>query len=29
LHLQRINHWLSNPPTDETWQEGIWTMTEK
>lgn len=29
LHLKRINHWLSNPPSDETWQEGVWTLTDK
>lgn len=29
LHLQRCQHWLSHPPTDEQWQEGVWTMTEK
>jgi adenylate cyclase len=29
MHLQRCQHWLSNPPTDEQWQEGVWTMTEK
>jgi adenylate cyclase len=29
MHLQRCQHWLSHPPTDEQWQEGVWTMTEK
>lgn len=29
LHLKRINYWLSHPPTDETWEDGVWTMTEK
>ncbi|MBW4653323.1 MAG: GAF domain-containing protein [Kaiparowitsia implicata GSE-PSE-MK54-09C] len=29
LHLQRINYWLSHPPSDEVWEEGVWTMTEK
>ncbi len=29
LHLKRINHWLSNPPSDETWEEGVWTLTDK
>ncbi|MGG6295900.1 GAF domain-containing protein [Leptolyngbya sp. AN02str] len=29
LHLKRINYWLSNPPTDEAWDDGVWTMTEK
>ena len=29
LHLKRCQHWLSNPPTDEAWDDGVWTMTEK
>jgi adenylate cyclase len=29
LHLKRCQHWLSNPPTDENWDDGVWTMTEK
>jgi len=29
MHLQRCQHWLSHPPTDEQWQEGVWTLTEK
>lgn len=29
LHLERIQHWLKNPPTDESWEEGVWTMQEK
>lgn len=29
LHLNRIQHWLKNPPTDETWDDGVWTMQEK
>jgi adenylate cyclase len=29
LHLQRCQHWLSHPPSEEQWQDGVWTMTEK
>ncbi len=29
LHLKRCNYWLSHPPTDDTWDDGVWTMTEK
>lgn len=29
LHLERINYWLTNSPTEEQWDEGVWTMTEK
>lgn len=29
LHLKRCNHWLMHPPTDETWDDGVWTLTEK
>jgi adenylate cyclase len=29
LHIQRCQHWLSHPPTDEQWQDGVWTLTEK
>ncbi|HEY9646067.1 MAG TPA: adenylate/guanylate cyclase domain-containing protein [Chroococcidiopsis sp.] len=29
LHLKRINYWLSHPPSDEVWDEGVWTLTEK
>lgn len=29
LHLQRINYWLSHPPTDETWDEGVTTLEQK
>ena len=29
LHLDRCTYWLSHPPNDETWQDGVWTMTEK
>jgi adenylate cyclase len=29
LHLNRCQHWLSHPPTDENWEDGVWTLTEK
>lgn len=29
LHLKRCNYWLSHPPSDDTWDDGVWTMTEK
>ncbi|NJR65170.1 MAG: GAF domain-containing protein [Leptolyngbyaceae cyanobacterium CRU_2_3] len=29
LHLGRCQHWLENPPTDENWVDGVWTLTEK
>lgn len=29
LHLKRCQHWLNNPPTDEEWDEGVATLTEK
>lgn len=29
IHIERCQHWLTHPPTDETWQEGVWTLTEK
>ncbi|XQQ06250.1 MAG: GAF domain-containing protein [Leptolyngbya sp. IPPAS B-1204] len=29
MHLKRCEHWLSNPPTDALWDEGVWTMEEK
>jgi adenylate cyclase len=29
MHLKRCQHWLQNPPTDETWDDGVWTLTEK
>ncbi|WP_439346085.1 GAF domain-containing protein [Vacuolonema iberomarrocanum] len=29
IHLKRINHWLSNPPTDETWDNGVVTLDQK
>jgi adenylate cyclase len=29
LHLKRCNHWLESPPTEEIWEDGVWTLTEK
>ncbi|MEB3179530.1 MAG: adenylate/guanylate cyclase domain-containing protein [Nostocaceae cyanobacterium] len=29
LHLQRCHHWLEKPPTDATWDDGVWTFKEK
>ena len=29
IHLKRINHWLSNPPDDETWDDGVVTLEQK
>jgi adenylate cyclase len=29
MHLKRCQHWLNNPPTDGTWDDGVWTLTEK
>ncbi|WP_088240377.1 GAF domain-containing protein [Calothrix rhizosoleniae] len=29
LHLQRCQYWLQNPPTDKTWDDGVWTFKDK
>jgi adenylate cyclase len=29
IHLERCHHWLKHPPTDEVWDEGVWTLKEK
>ncbi|MBE9178851.1 GAF domain-containing protein [Oculatella sp. LEGE 06141] len=29
LHLKRCQYWLSNPPSDQDWDDGVWTLTEK
>jgi adenylate cyclase len=29
LHLQRCQYWLEHPPTDQEWDEGVWTLKEK
>jgi adenylate cyclase len=30
LYINRCQHWLQHPPMDdETWQDGVWTLTEK
>lgn len=29
LYLSRCQHWLQTPPTDTTWDDGVWTFNEK
>ncbi|MCU0526365.1 MAG: GAF domain-containing protein [Elainella sp. Prado103] len=29
MHLKRCEYWLHHPPTDQSWDEGVWTLTEK
>ena len=29
LHVDRCDYWIDHPPSDEKWQDGVWTMTEK
>ncbi|MDJ0800932.1 MAG: GAF domain-containing protein [Calothrix sp. MO_167.B12] len=29
LHLQRCQYWLQNPPTEATWDDGVWTFKDK
>ncbi|MBD2024729.1 GAF domain-containing protein [Leptolyngbya sp. FACHB-711] len=29
MHLKRCEHWLTNPPTETEWADGVWTLTEK
>ncbi|HEY9639224.1 MAG TPA: adenylate/guanylate cyclase domain-containing protein [Coleofasciculaceae cyanobacterium] len=29
LHLRRCEYWLENSPTEEIWDDGVWTLTEK
>ncbi|NET00858.1 MAG: GAF domain-containing protein [Sphaerospermopsis sp. SIO1G1] len=29
LYLGRCQHWIQSPPTDETWDDGVWTFNEK
>ncbi|WP_353931758.1 adenylate/guanylate cyclase domain-containing protein [Okeanomitos corallinicola TIOX110] len=29
LYLGRCQHWIQSPPTDETWDCGVWTFNEK
>ncbi|NJO39835.1 MAG: GAF domain-containing protein [Cyanobacteria bacterium CRU_2_1] len=29
MHIDRCLHWLKNPPTDEQWDDGVSTLTEK
>lgn len=29
LHVERCNYWLHNEPTNEKWDDGVWTFKEK
>lgn len=29
MHLKRCEHWLHYPPTEQSWDQGVWTLTEK
>ncbi len=29
MHLNRCEYWLMHPPNSATWDEGVWTLTEK
>ncbi len=29
MYLQRCQHWLAHPPSEEEWDGGVWTMKEK
>ena len=29
MHIERCQYWLSHPPTEEVWADGVWTLTEK
>lgn len=29
MYLNRCQHWLSHPPSDVDWADGVWTLTEK
>jgi len=29
LYMARCQHWLQSPPSDATWDEGVWTFKEK
>ncbi|MBD2093027.1 GAF domain-containing protein [Microcoleus sp. FACHB-1515] len=29
MHLNRCQHWLSHPPSESDWADGVWTLTEK
>ena len=29
LHVKRCEYWVDHPPSEEKWQDGVWTMTEK
>ncbi|AFZ60420.1 GAF domain-containing protein [Anabaena cylindrica FACHB-243] len=29
LYLGRCQHWIQSPPSDQTWDDGVWTFNEK
>jgi adenylate cyclase len=29
LHLRRCRHWLDKPPSDDDWDDGVWTFKDK
>ncbi|MBD3884153.1 GAF domain-containing protein [Phormidium tenue FACHB-886] len=29
LYFNRCEYWLTHPPSEEKWEDGVWTMTEK
>ncbi|NJL21910.1 MAG: hypothetical protein HC895_15650 [Leptolyngbyaceae cyanobacterium SM1_3_5] len=29
MYLNRCQYWLSHPPSDVDWADGVWTLTEK
>jgi adenylate cyclase len=29
LHIHRCKYWLQSPPSDNDWDDGVWTFTEK
>ncbi|HEY9696473.1 MAG TPA: adenylate/guanylate cyclase domain-containing protein [Trichocoleus sp.] len=29
MHIERCQYWLTHPPTEEVWADGVWTLTEK
>ncbi|WP_016951543.1 adenylate/guanylate cyclase domain-containing protein [Anabaena sp. PCC 7108] len=29
LYISRCQHWLQSPPSDATWDDGVWTFKEK
>ncbi|AKG22469.1 adenylate/guanylate cyclase domain-containing protein [Calothrix sp. 336/3] len=29
MHIKRCHHWLQTPPSDNDWDDGVWTFKEK